>query len=59
MRQTRQEVSMLLAKSQRNIQRAQEIYRQFQELLRSVERFLNEPVPEDGKSERPLYNRCG
>jgi hypothetical protein len=47
--QTRQEILILLAKSQRNIQRAQEIYRQFQELLRSVERFLSERTPEDRK----------
>jgi hypothetical protein len=47
--QTREEILELLAKSQRNIQRAQEIYRQFQELLRSVERFLSERTPEDRK----------
>ena len=47
--QTRQEISALLTKSQQNIQRAQEIYRQFQELLRSVERFLRERRAEYGK----------
>jgi hypothetical protein len=47
--QTRQEVVTLLAESQRNIQRAQEIYRQFQELLRSVERFLGKQPPEERK----------
>jgi Fe2+ or Zn2+ uptake regulation protein len=47
--QTREEILELLAKSQRNIQRAQEIYRQFQELLRSVERFVREHAPDDLK----------
>ena len=45
--QTRQEILALLAKSQQNIQRAQEIYRQFQQLLRSAERFLSEQTPDD------------
>jgi hypothetical protein len=47
--QTRQEILALLAKSEQNIQRAQEIYRRFQELLRSVERFLSEEAPDDRK----------
>ena len=45
--QTRQKIVALLAKSQQNIQRAQEIYRQFQELLRSAERFLSGQTSED------------
>jgi hypothetical protein len=50
--QTRQEVLRLVEKSQRNIERAQEIYRQFQDALRSAERFLSEQPPKDGRSER-------
>jgi len=57
--QTRQEILALLANSQRNIERAQETYRQFEELLRLVERFLNEPTPDEGNSERSSCNRCG
>jgi hypothetical protein len=47
--ETRQEIAALLAKSQRNIERAQEIYRQLQELLRSVEHFLSQRAPDDLK----------
>jgi len=45
--QTRQELLALVEKSQRNIERAQEIYRQFQDALRSAERFLSEQAPKD------------
>ena len=50
--QTRQEVLRLVGKSQRNFERAQEIYCQFQGALRSAERFLSEQAPNDGRAER-------